>query len=223
MKHYGDITKIKGSEVEPVDIICGGSPCQDLSVAGRRAGLAGERSGLFMEQIRIVKEMRDGRIRQIQLRGTKEPVRPRFMVWENVPGPSAVMAARTSEQCSKRPRMSQTREPLFLDLRTESGHPLGALWEMGGALLGEYMMHSFGEKPSEIAIQEMCLHWGHHSVAEESRLSQILVEGVHQKYYLSAKACQGILQRAENRGKDLPKLLKDALVYQATHSVLNLA
>ena len=57
MKHLGDITQINGSMVEPVNVIIGGSPCQDLSVAGRRAGLAGERSGLFMEQIRIIKEV----------------------------------------------------------------------------------------------------------------------------------------------------------------------
>ena len=61
MKHYGDITKINGAEAPVVDIITGGSPCQDLSVAGKRAGLAGERSGLFMEQMRIVKEMREGK------------------------------------------------------------------------------------------------------------------------------------------------------------------
>ena len=59
MLHYGDITKLNGAMLPPVDIICGGSPCQDLSVAGARAGLAGERSGLFTEQTRIVKEMRD--------------------------------------------------------------------------------------------------------------------------------------------------------------------
>lgn len=86
MKHLGDITKIKGNEVPIVDIITGGSPCQDLSVAGKRAGLDGERSGLFMEQIRIVKEMRDECARQLQLRGSDEPIRPRYMVWENVPG-----------------------------------------------------------------------------------------------------------------------------------------
>lgn len=83
MKHLGDITKINGAEIEIVDVITGGSPCQDLSIAGKRAGLAGARSGLFMEQIRIVKEMREhdranGR--------TGDMVRPRFMVWENVPG-----------------------------------------------------------------------------------------------------------------------------------------
>ena len=58
MKHIGDITKINGAEIEAVDVITGGSPCQDLSIAGKRAGLAGARSGLFMEQVRIVKEMR---------------------------------------------------------------------------------------------------------------------------------------------------------------------
>lgn len=83
MKHLGDICKISGAEIEIVDVITGGSPCQDLSIAGKRAGLVGARSGLFMEQIRIVKEMREhdranGR--------TGDMVRPRFMVWENVPG-----------------------------------------------------------------------------------------------------------------------------------------
>ena len=85
MKHLGDITKINGAEIEPVDCITGGSPCQDLSVAGKRAGLAGERSGLFMEQIRIVKEMRE---HERRIRGTDDDfrLRPRYMVWENVPG-----------------------------------------------------------------------------------------------------------------------------------------
>jgi DNA (cytosine-5)-methyltransferase 1 len=83
MKHHGDITKINCSQLEPVDIITGGSPCQDLSVAGKRAGLAGARSGLFMEQIRIVRELRDAEKRN---GSTNESIRPRFMVWENVPG-----------------------------------------------------------------------------------------------------------------------------------------
>ena len=83
MVHFGDITKLDGAKLPPVDIICGGSPCQDLSVAGARAGLAGERSGLFMERIRIVKEMRNEDIRNGR---TAQFVRPRFMVWENVPG-----------------------------------------------------------------------------------------------------------------------------------------
>ena len=83
MKHYGDITKISGYDLPVVDVITGGSPCQDLSVAGKRAGLAGERSGLFMEQMRIVKEMRE---HDRQSGRADWAVRPRYMVWENVPG-----------------------------------------------------------------------------------------------------------------------------------------
>lgn len=76
VKHYGDISKLNGAQIEPVDIITFGSPCQDMSVAGKRAGLDGSRSNLFYEAIRIIKEMRcktDGKY-------------PRFIVWENVPG-----------------------------------------------------------------------------------------------------------------------------------------
>ena len=83
MRHLGDITKISGHEAPVVDVVIGGSPCQDLSIAGKRAGLAGERSGLYMEQIRIIKEMREADV----LRGKSGvDVRPRYMVWENVPG-----------------------------------------------------------------------------------------------------------------------------------------
>lgn len=83
MKHLGDITKLDGSAVEPVWCVMGGSPCQDLSIAGKRAGLAGARSGLFMEQIRVIKEMRE---HDKQLGRAGELIRPRYMVWENVPG-----------------------------------------------------------------------------------------------------------------------------------------
>ncbi len=83
MIHYGDITKISGYDVPIVDCVIGGSPCQDLSVAGKRAGLDGERSGLFMEQLRLIKELRDKDARSGR---TGEFIRPRFMVWENVPG-----------------------------------------------------------------------------------------------------------------------------------------
>ena len=84
MIHVGDITKLNGADLLPVDIICGGSPCQDLSCASTtRKGLQGERSGLFMEQIRIVKEMRAADQARGHL-GTE--VRPRWMCWENVPG-----------------------------------------------------------------------------------------------------------------------------------------
>ena len=84
MEHLGDITKISGCTAPTVDCVIGGSPCQDLSIAGKRAGLDGERSGLFMEQIRIIKEMRERDVRENGRAGVD--VRPRYMVWENVPG-----------------------------------------------------------------------------------------------------------------------------------------
>lgn len=76
MKHYGDVSKLNGTELPPIDIITFGSPCQDMSVAGKRAGLSGARSNLFYEAVRIVKEMR------CETNGEY----PRFVVWENVPG-----------------------------------------------------------------------------------------------------------------------------------------
>jgi DNA (cytosine-5)-methyltransferase 1 len=84
MKHLGDVSKVKGGEIEPVDIITFGSPCQDMSIAGKRAGVKhadmGDdettRSGLFLEAIRIIKEMREA----------TNGVYPRYAIWENVPG-----------------------------------------------------------------------------------------------------------------------------------------
>ena len=76
VKHYGDVSSLNGAELPPVDIITFGSPCQDMSIAGKRDGLDGSRSSLFYEAIRIVKEMR------CKTNGEK----PRFIVWENVPG-----------------------------------------------------------------------------------------------------------------------------------------
>ena len=80
MKQLGSVTDINGAEIEPVDIITFGSPCQDLSVAGKQLGIhEGQRSNLFFEAVRIIKEMRDAT-------GSDEHIRPRFAVWENVPG-----------------------------------------------------------------------------------------------------------------------------------------
>lgn len=76
MKHYGDVSTLSGDTLEPVDIITFGSPCQDMSIAGKRAGLNGSRSNLFYEAVRIVKEMRE----------KTDGKKPEYIVWENVPG-----------------------------------------------------------------------------------------------------------------------------------------
>lgn len=74
VRHYGDVSKLNGADLEPVDVITFGSPCQDMSVAGKRAGLDGARSGLFFQAVRIIKEMR------------AKYGKPRYAVWENVRG-----------------------------------------------------------------------------------------------------------------------------------------
>ena len=117
------------------------------------------------------------------------------------PEPSVQTKEKTSDVYSKKQRESPIKMPLFLDLR---GGGVGAtaepFWETGGALLGAYTMHSFGESPKEGA---------------ESRLSQILEANPLPKYSLSARACQGILNRAERRGKKLPEQLEMALIKQS--------
>ena len=127
MLHVGDITKLSGDKLPVVDIICGGSPCQDLSVAGQRAGLAGERSGLFMEQIRITKEMRneDGK------RGkTNHLIRPRFFVWENVPG-----AFSSADGEDFKAVLEETSR--IADSTISIPRPPGRVWKPAGCILGE--------------------------------------------------------------------------------------
>lgn len=188
MIHLGDITKIHGDQIEPVHRITFGSPCQDLSIAGRRAGLAGERSGLFMEAVRIIKEMR---------RATHGSY-PVVVIWENVPGAfssnggedfRAVLEelARVEE-----PDASIPRPP-----RGADGAKPEQLPEMDGPWLGDSSTLNIGECPREESV---------------SLLSWILQVDVPEKYYLSAKACRGILTRASRRGKKLQELLETALL-----------
>ena len=127
MLHVGDITQLKGVELTPVDVVCGGSPCQDLSVAGKRAGLQGERSGLFMEQVRVIKEMRaydkaNGR--------TADAVRPRYMCWENVPG-----AFSSSDSEDFRAVLEETCR--IADSTVSIPRPPGGVWQSAGAILGD--------------------------------------------------------------------------------------
>lgn len=115
--------------MEPVNVIIGGSPCQDLSVAGKQAGLAGERSGLFMEQLRIIKEMRKT---DIERGRTGKDTRPRYMVWENVPGAfssnkgadfSIVLQETTKVACEQAPSVP---------IPKNGWPPAGCLTDMGG-------------------------------------------------------------------------------------------
>lgn len=115
---------------------------------------------------------------------------------------SAATKAETSRSCSRKRSASSNRKPPVLKCLKKAGLPGAGIgtWTDDGAWLGEYMTRNTGECPS---------------VVVESRLSQILEATPHTKYCLSARACQGILRRAERRGKDLPKLLKEVLIRQS--------
>ena len=189
MKHLGDITKIHGDQIEPVDCITFGSPCQDLSIAGRRAGLAGERSGLFMEAVRIIKEMRS----------STNGLYPTFAVWENVPGAFSsnggedFRAVLEELACVEQPDVSIPRP----SGRGADGAKLEQSPETDGLWHGDSLTLNIGESPKEESV---------------SLLSQILEVNAPEKYYLSVRACQGILTRASRRGKPLPDILRQALL-----------
>lgn len=189
MIHLGDITKIHGDQIEPVDCITFGSPCQDLSIAGRRAGLAGGRSGLFVDAVRIIREMRKA----------TNGMYPTFAIWENVPGAFSSNGGEDFRAVLE--ELARVEQPDAIVPRPPRGGEDGAKPEQSpepdGVLLGDSSTLNIGESPS---------------VESESLLSQILEANAPLKYYLSERTCQGILTRASRRGKVLPDLLKTALL-----------
>lgn len=229
MKHYGDITKLNGHELPIVDIITGGSPCQDLSIAGKRAGLDGERSGLFMEQIRVIKEIREydkstGR--------PDEHIRPRYMVWENVAGAFSSNKGEDFRVVLEETAKIADENAVIPGLEGgDDGQKPDASWETDIQSLGECMMPSFGEylkeesayvyllTSTETPHQRYYLNCSQKPLTEtSSKLSDILETSPDPKYNLSPKACQGILNRAKKRGKKLPELLEKTLIQQSMMS-----
>lgn len=179
--HVGSVTELKGNEIQPVDIITFGSPCQDLSIAGKRKGLKGNRSGLFIHAIRIIREMRLATNGQY----------PTFIIWENVPGAFSSNGGEDFRAVLEKVTNANIPMPA-------SGKWATAGMVRGGRLtqLGESLMLNIGEYPN---------------VENESTLSEILEDNVPEKYYLSPKACLGILRRAKNKGRKLPDNLRIAL------------
>lgn len=119
MKHLGDITLIDGSKIEPVDVITFGSPCQDLSIAGKRAGLAGQRSGLFMEAVRIIKQMQEATNGEY----------PKYAVWENVPG--AFSSNKGKDFLAVLEELIRIKEPTI-----SLPEPLKSKWSKAGEVSG---------------------------------------------------------------------------------------
>ena len=200
VKQLGDVTKINGAEIEPVDIITFGSPCQDLSIAGQRAGLKGERSGLFMEAVRIIKEMRNA-----ARNGADEPVRPRYAVWENVPG---AYSSNGGEDF----RVVLEELCRVADGEVSVPRPAKGKWERAGAIVG----NAADGTGYSVAWRTLdAQYWG---VPQRRRRIWLVADFGGEsapEYYLSAKACAGILRRAERRGKELPQVLREALEAQA--------
>ena len=182
----GDIRKIKGDKIPPVDIICAGSPCQDLSVAGKREGLKGERSGLFRTANDIVSDM---------LNATKGEY-PKYFIWENVLGAFSSNKGRDFQAVLS--EITQADIPM----------PKSGRWARSG------MVRS---KRCHIAWRVLdAQYWGVPQHRERIFLiASFGNRGVDRKYYLSPKACQGILRRAKARKKRLPELLYQVLKHQS--------
>ena len=181
VKHYGDVSAINGAQIEPVDIITFGSPCQDMSIAGKREGLGGSQSSLFYQAVRIVKETREETNGQY----------PRYIVWENVPG--AFSSNKGEDFRTVLEEICRIKDPAV----SVAGC---ARWETGTLWPGASSMPNTGASPSEESA---------------STLSQILMDKVPERFYLSPRACQGILRRASEHGRVLPDVLRLALERQA--------
>lgn len=189
MKHLGDITKIHGDKIEPVDCITFGSPCQGLSMAGKRLGFDDNRSVLFLDAARIIKEMRI----------TTNGMYPTFAVWENVPGAFSSNGGEDFRAVLE--ELARVEQPDVSIPRPSGRGADGAKPEQSPETDGLWHGDSWTVNISELPNAE-----------RESLLSQILEVNVPQKYYLSARACQGILTRASRRGKPLPDILRQALL-----------
>lgn len=185
-KQLGDINGINGGAVEPVDIVCAGSPCQDLSIAGKRAGLEGKRSNLFYQAMRIVREM------QVKTNG----LFPKFFIWENVTG--AFSSNERHDFQAVLEEIGQTNIPI----------PGSGRWARAGMVRGQKCGIAWRTLDAQF--------WG----VPQHRERIFLIAGFGNwgglsKYYLSVRACRGILRRAKEKGKVLPLMLERVLLRQA--------
>ena len=190
VRHYGDVSCLHGDSIEPVDVITFGSPCQDLSVAGKRDGLDGSRSSLFFQAVRIIREMReatDGRY-------------PRVCIWENVPGAFSSNGGEDF-RCVIETLCKVAQESVYV--------PRPEKWDSAGAVMGDSWSLAWRQLDAQ-----------YFGVPQRRKRVFVVMDftegGVRlQRYYLSPVACQGILRRAKNRGKILPPLLERALILQS--------
>lgn len=189
-KQIGDITKLSADEIKPVDIITMGSPCQDLSIAGKREGLAGERSGLFVTAINLVHAMRklsNGRY-------------PKYVVWENVTG--AFSSNKGMDFKTVLEKITETSIPI-------PGHHK---WAKAGLVRGRICTAVWRTLDAQ--------YWGVPQRRRRIFLVADYTDGggVQKKFFLSQRCCQGILTRAKKNNIKLNDTLVTVLKKQASLS-----
>jgi len=219
VKHLGDVNKINGANIPPVDIITAGFPCTDVSCAGRRAGLHAERTGLFFQAIRVIREM---------LEATNYEF-PKFLCFENVPGLlSSNKGADFCEVMDEIAGLGFISDPNILDAQDFGVAQRRKRVYIASVNRKYYNPAVFADAPKsrDKRMEKAVALWGgetFYGIASrpytpvKQKLTEILQNAVDSKYYLSTAACLGILRRAKARGKELPKLLRVALESQAMH------
>jgi len=217
MEHLGDIKHIDGGEIEPCELVTFGSPCVDISIAGKGGGISAERSGLFFEAIRVIREMLEATVGEY----------PVAFLFENVPNLLSIHGGADWNIVmdsfsdlgficdpnildSQEFGVAQRRKRIFIvgiNRRYFSPSHFDGITNARAKRMqravdvwGGETFHGITSRPHEIHRQ---------------RLSEILERDVDAKYYLSDTACSGILRRVDAKGKEIPGLLRAALEYQA--------
>lgn len=189
VEQLGNITKLNGGEIPPVDIVCAGSPCQDLSVAGRRKGLNGERSNLLYEAVRITREMKE------RTNGNY----PTYFVWENVTGAFSSNHGRDFQSVLS--AITQGDIPM----------PKSGRWAKAGMVRSEGVGIAWRTLDAQ--------YWGVPQHRERVFLIADFRGGVPSRYYLSWKACEGMLKRAAKHHRQIPEQLQNVLEKQSKNPV----
>ena len=185
MLHLGDITQIDGGKIPPVDVVTFGSPCQNLSQIGNRTGLAGSKSGLFYQAMRIIEEMRNATDNRY----------PAFAVWENVAG--AFVSNDRLDFAAVLHAFTGTEIPM----------PDSGIWAHAGMVRG-------GRADTAWRLMD-AQYWGEPALSQRRRRSwRILQENVPQKYYLSPAVCSRILRLAAKAGCPPPAEIEYLLLKQ---------
>ena len=222
MEHLGDITKIDGGAIEPCDLVTFGFPCTDISIAGKCEGLTAARSGLFFEAVRVIREML----------AASGGVFPKAILLENVPNLLSIHGGRDFQiVMDSLSSLGFICDPNILDAQEFGVAQRRKRVFIVGLNRKYYNPDDFADVPCcrDKRMQKAVDNWGGetfsgitsrpHEITRQ-KLSEILEQNADTKYYLTPAACSGILRRVDAKGKEIPKLLRDALEAQAGLSTI---